>query len=161
MLNTLPNNAKVFIFQADRKLTSSDLEVISTEMDLFIPKWATHGEELTAEYTVQNDFFLIIGNDEAKVATSGCSKDSLTHVIQSIGEKLKIDFFNRLNIAYQTSSGDFELTNMLNFKKMMQKDEIKQNTLVFNNLIEFKSDLLENWKIEVKNSWHKTLAPIL
>ena len=161
MLNTLPNNAKVFIFQADRKLTSSDIEVISVEMDLFIPKWATHGEELTAEYTVQNNYFLIVGNDEAKMATSGCSKDSLTHVIQSIGGKLNIDFFNRLNIAYQTRSGDFKLTNMFNFKKMMQKNEIKQNTIVFNNLIEFKSDLLDRWKVEVKNSWHQTLVPVL
>lgn len=161
MLNTLPNNAKVFIFQADRKLTNSDFELIKSEMNSFLPQWATHGEELTAEYTIENDYFLIVGNDESKVATSGCSKDSLTHVVQSIGEKLNIDFFNRLNTVYESNSGDLKIANMLNFKKMMQKDEIKQNTLVFNNLITFKSDLLENWKVEVKKSWHKTLVPIL
>jgi len=161
MLNTLPNTAKVFIFQADRLLTDSDLEVINTKMKSFLPTWATHGEELTAEYSVQDNLFLIIGNDEAKVATSGCSKDSLTHAIQFIGEKLNIDFFNRLNIAYKTSSGNFELTSMIEFKSLMQKDEVTQNTIVVNNLIETKADLVSNWQIEVKNSWHKTLAPIL
>jgi hypothetical protein len=161
MLNTLPNNAKVFIFQADRKLTSSDVEVINMVMNSFIPKWATHGEELTAEYTILNKLFLVVGNDEERVATSGCSKDSLTHAVQSIGKQLNIDFFNRLNIAYKTGSDNFELVNMLNFKKMMQKDEISQNTIVVNNLIESKHDLLNNWQVEVKNSWHKTLAPIL
>ncbi len=161
MLNTLPNNSKVFIFQADRILTDSDNEVIVTKMNSFLPTWATHGEELTAEFTIQDNLFLIVGNNEDKVATSGCSKDSLTHAIQFIGEKLNIDFFNRLNIAYKMKSGNFGLTNMLNFKMMMQKDEITQNTIVVNNLIETKNDLLNNWQVEVKNSWHKTLVPIL
>jgi len=161
MLNTLPNNAKVFIFQSDRKLTSSDKEIINTKMKSFLTTWATHGEELTAEYTIQDNPFLIVGNDEGRVATSGCSKDSLTHAVQFLGEKLNIDFFNRLSIAFKTSSGNFELTDMLNFKSMMQKDEITQNTIVVNNLIESKSDLFNNWQVEVKDSWHKTLSPIL
>lgn len=161
MLNTLPNNAKVFIFQSDRLLNDSDILLIDTEMNNFLSTWATHGEELTSEFTVQNNLFLIIGNDEDRVATSGCSKDSLTRLVKLIGEKLDIDFFNRLNIAYKTKSGDFELTNMFNFKNMIQKDQITQNTIVVNNLIESKDDLLNSWQVEVKNSWHKTLAPIL
>jgi len=161
MLSTLPLSSKIFIFQADRFLSTSDLEVIASKMKTFLPTWATHGEDLTAEYTVQNNLFLIIGNDESKVATSGCSKDSLTHAVQNIGEQLNIDFFNRLNIAYQSSDGEFKLSNMMSFKAMMQKDEVTQNTIVVNNLIETKADLIDNWQIEVKNSWHKTLAPIL
>jgi len=161
MLSTLPINAKVFIFQADRQLTSSDIQVINEKMNSFLASWATHGKELTSEFTIQDDLFIIVGNDEERVVTSGCSKDSLTHAIQFLGDKLKIDFFNRLNIAYKTKEGYFELTNLPNFKSMMQKDEIRQNTIVVNNLIESKSDLLNNWKIEVKDSWHKTLANIL
>ena len=158
MLNTLPNNAKVFIFQANRQLTSTDITVINDKMKSFLSSWAAHGKELTTEYTIQNNLFLIVGSDEDKVVTSGCSKDSLTHAIHFIGEKLNIDFFNRLNIAYKTKSGNFELASMIDFKKMIEKDEITQNTIVVNNLIETKADLLNCWQVEVENSWHKTLT---
>lgn len=158
MLNTLPNNAKVFIFQANRQLTSTDITVINDKMKSFLSSWAAHGKELTTEYTIQNNLFLIVGSDEDKVVTSGCSKDGLTHAIQFIGEKLNIDFFNRLSIAYKTKSGNFELVSMIDFKKMIEKDEITQNTIVVNNLIETKADLLNSWQVEVKNSWHKTLT---
>jgi len=161
MLSNLPNTAKVFVFQSDRQLTKSDISVINEKMKSFLPTWATHGEKLLSEFTIQDNLFLIVGNDEDRVATSGCSKDSLTHVIQFLGEKLNINFFNRLNIAYKTKAGNFELTSMLNFKSLMQSDEITQNTIVVNNLIDSKNDLLNNWQVEVKNSWHKTLVPIL
>lgn len=161
MLTTLPDNAKVFIFQADRKLIDSDIVLINKKMNSFLSTWATHGEELTSEFTIVDGLFLIVGNDEDRVPTSGCSKDSLTHCVQFLGEKLKIDFFNRLSIAYKEKSGEFKLTTMLEFKEMMQRDTITQNTIVVNNLIESKHDLLNKWKVEVKDSWHKTLSPIL
>ena len=161
MLNSLPSTAKVFIFQADRILTEADKEVIKTQMKTFIPQWATHGDELTAEFNILHDLFLVVGTDESKVQTSGCSKDSLTHVVQKIGERLNIDFFNRLNTVYQNRNGEFKFANMNELKKLMQKDQVAQHTKVFNNLIETKTDLENNWLVEIKKSWHKNLISIV
>lgn len=161
MLNKLPLDAKVFIFQADRFLTESDIELINSKMNDFLPTWATHGEGLTADFCVEHNLFLIIGNDESRVATSGCSKDSLTHVVQDVGLALGIDFFNRLNVVYEAANNDLKLVNMAEFKALMSKDEVRQNTLVFNNLIESKADLESKWQVEVKDSWHKSLISIL
>lgn len=161
MLNKLPLDSKIFIFQADRFLTPADIELIDNKMNRFLPTWATHGEELTADFCVKHNLFLIVGNDEGKVATSGCSKDSLTRVIQGIGNAIGVDFFNRLNVSYQSDKEELKIVDMAEFKALMQKDEIRQTTLVFNNLIETKGELEEKWLVAVKNSWHKNMISIL
>jgi len=161
MLNLLPTDSKIFIFQADQLLSDADVLYIEQQLTSFLPTWATHGEKLTADFEVVDKLFIIVGNNEQLVSTSGCSKDSLTHKIKDIGDSLKIDFFNRLMLAYLNSDSEIELANIMDFKTLMQQDIIRQNTIVFNNLIETKADLENNWKIELKNSWHKTLAPIV
>jgi hypothetical protein len=161
MLDKLPLDSKIFIFQADRFLTSADIDLIKSKMNQFLPTWATHGTDLTADYCIEHNLFLIVGNDEAKAATSGCSKDSLTRVVKGVGEELGIDFFNRLNISYQTPEEKIKLVNMSEFKSLLKKDEVSQTSLVFNNLIESKSDLESKWIVPVKNSWHKNLISIL
>jgi len=161
MLNFLPPTAKVFIFQADKFLTDSDKAIIEKEMNQFLPQWATHGSKLIAAFEIVNDLFIVVGADESKVETSGCSKDSLNHIIQKIGNTINIDFFNRLNTAYQTVNNDIKLIDLAEFKAKMKTDEIKLHTKVFNNLIETKADLESNWLVEVKNSWHKNLIAIV
>jgi len=161
MLNSLLPTAKIFIFQADKFLTKSDKSTIEKEMNQFLPQWATHGSELTAAYQIVHDLFIIVGVDESKVETSGCSKDSLNHIIKKIGETIKVDFFNRLNTAYQLPNDDIKLVDLAGFKAKMKSDDIKMHTKVFNNLIETKLDLTTNWLVEVKNSWHKNLIAIV
>jgi hypothetical protein len=38
--------------------------------------------------------------DERKAGVSGCSTDSSVRFIKSLGEKYKVDFFNRTNLAF-------------------------------------------------------------
>ena len=37
---------------------------------------------------------------------------------------------------------------------------LDENTVVFNNLIEVKSDLDDNWEVPLSRSWHKQWLPI-
>lgn len=160
MLEQLANNSKVWVFQSDKALTDTELTYLKTQMDEFIPQWAAHGKDLNAAYQWQAPYFLLVGVDESKTLASGCSKDALTHKIQEIGAALKVDFFNRMNVAYELN-GLVEMSSLADFKAKVQKDEIRQNTLVYNNLIETKAELNQKWRVPLKESWHAQLVKIV
>lgn len=161
MLDSLAPHSRVWIFQSDRKLNVDEVNHIQIKMSEFIPTWASHGNDLYGEFSINENFFIIVGVDEKRSPTSGCSIDTLTRVIKQLGEELKIDFFNRLNITYLNSANEIELVDMGTFKNLMKKDIVGQGTWVFNNLIENKEELETKWKSRVKDSWHKNLLQIL
>lgn len=161
MLDNLSASSKIFIFQADKILSESEVELINNQLNKFIPQWSSHGASLKADFFVSSHLFIIIGVDENFAELGGCSKDAMNREIQTIGNDIKVDFFNRLNTAYLTPNNEIKLVNLADFKAMMKKDEINMHTKVFNNLIETKADLESNWLVEVKKSWHKNMISIV
>lgn len=159
MLNLAPHS-RIWIFQANRFLSTEEVEAIQAELKPFIAEWASHGEELFGDFSVENELFLIIGADEQRSLPSGCSIDTLTHKIQELGDKFSIDFFDRLKIAYEDASTKIHLVTMGEFKQLMSSDDVTGQTTVYNNLIETVADLDEKWRTKVTNSWHTNLLEI-
>ncbi len=158
MLEKLEDNASVWIFQSDRKLNDTEINTIRQQLDIFIPEWSAHGTNLKSEYEIIDDLFIVVGVDENYSEASGCSKDALTRKIKSVGESIEVDFFNRLNTAYIDDEGVLRLANIVEFKQLVQQDNIRRNTTVFNNLVETKAELKSKWKVELKDSWHNNLV---
>lgn len=161
MLNKLAPHSRVWVFQANRFLKDDELTFVNQKMTEFIPTWASHGNELYGDFLIVDNLFLIVGVDEKKSSTSGCSIDSLNRTIKKIGDEISIDFFDRLRVAYLDSDHKIQLTPLGDFKALMKADQVRQSTVVFNNLIETKADLDTKWKAAVKDSWHKNLIQIL
>ena len=160
MLNLAPHS-RLWIFQADRFLSQAEQKIINSILTEFMSSWASHGNDLYGDFAVENDLFLLVGADESKAPTSGCSIDALTRKIKEIGAQFNIDFFNRLNIAYEDPSTKIHLISMLEFKKLMSSDDITGQTTVYNNLVETVADLDENWRTKVSQSWHKNLLQVI
>ena len=160
LLPDLAPHSRVWIFQTDRKLNEQEVHHLRHNMALFIPQWASHGNDLYGGFEFEQGLFLIVGVDEARSPASGCSIDSLTHTVKKIGADLGVDFFNRLAIAYVNQQKQIELISMETFKQKVTDGTINADTEVFNNLINTKKDLLTNWRTPVKNSWHANLFQI-
>lgn len=160
MLNLAPHS-RLWIFQADRFLSDKECARINSELTEFIKGWASHGNELYGDFKIENNLFVMVGADESKSPTSGCSIDALTRKIKDLGAELKIDFFNRLNIAYEDPSTEIKVISMLEFKNLMSSDTITRQTTVYNNLVETVAELDENWRTTVGKSWHKNLLQVL
>lgn len=161
MLDKLASHSRVWVFQADRFLTDDETEIVRRTMIEFIPTWASHGNELYGDFFIADNLFLIVGVDELKSPTSGCSIDALNRVVRKIGNELAVDFFDRLRVVYLDNQQTIQIVPLNEFTALMKRDEVRQSTIVFNNLIETKSELETKWKSPVKNSWHKNLLQIL
>jgi len=161
MLKDYPDNSKIFVFQANKFISDEGVELINEKMSKFIEDWTVHGKNLKATFQVVSPLFIIVAVDESFAELSGCSKDALTNEIKALGKELDVDFFDRLMIAYHPTDDEIAIISLAEFKEKLQKDEIRQDTLVYNNLIETKADLKQNWQISVKDSWHGKLVSIV
>lgn len=160
MIN-LPEHSRVWIFQADRFLTQKEEQFVRSEMNEFVKQWASHGNDIFGDLTVEYDLFLIIAADEKRSPTSGCSIDSLNRKIREVGDKIGVDFFNRLKVAYEDASTKIHLVGMGQFKDLMAQDSVTGQTTVYNNLVENVGELNANWRTTVQHSWHKNLLQII
>jgi len=139
MMN-LPSNARVWVYQSDRKLTSSEKVFIKDASLQFVKEWAAHGASLQSDATIVGDYFLILAVNEQIANASGCSIDSSVKFVKSIGKELKIDFFNRLKLV--VSKGDE--TKQIAFSELVDyKDWCVYNTLV-DSILELNNSFSQN-----------------
>lgn len=152
----LSDDARVWIYQSDRHLEFEEVERVTATVMNFLEGWQAHGHDLKASLQMFYERFLIVALDEESYQATGCSIDKLVHLIQDLEKHLSLQLMNRMQIAYRED--DFIMTLPMNeFKKGIAEGEYNENTIVFNNLIERKGDLVKTWEVPVKDSWHKQM----
>jgi len=153
--DSLPDNARIWIYQSDRKLLPSDITIISDALRAFTEQWAVHGSPISTSFDVRFDQFIILATDDR---TSGCSIDSSVRAVKELGQTLNVDFFNRNLVAFQ-NNGNITLTPLGELKAALQQGQWNQNTPMFNNLIPIKEDLKTGWIVPAGTSWLKRYLP--
>jgi hypothetical protein len=148
----MPGDSRIWIYQSNRALSESEVVSIENECKAFLTQWTAHGAGLKSSAIVMYSRFVILCVDEKEAEASGCSIDSSVHFIQSLGNALKIDFFNRTLIAFLIDN-EVNTERLSDVKNGLTQSAIKGDTLTFNNLIQNKSQLENNWIIPVSDSW--------
>lgn len=148
---SMPDHARVWVYQADRPLSDQEANQISYELTSFINDWKAHGSDLKAASAVVDNRFLILAVDERQAMASGCSIDSSVRVIRNIGEKFKADLFNRMQIAY-IDKENLKSANLYELSSMLKKGEVNPDTIMFDNTIQTVGELKKRWKIKLAES---------
>lgn len=139
-----PDNSQVWIYGANRFLTSTEENFVQEELDKFITNWATHGTDLFAKGSVLHHNFIVIVADENKVRASGCSIDSSVRFLKDLGNELNVDFFNRLSVLLE-KEGDYK---RIPFNELAENMDWNMFDPMVKNLAEFKS----KWIVPVSES---------
>ena len=92
--------------------------------------------------------------DESLVQVSGCSTDSSVRVIKSIERQYDVNLFDRLSITFLVKNQP-EVLPMGQVQYAIDKGYINGETLLFNNLVATKGDMLRNWLQPLQYSWMK------
>lgn len=152
-LHTLADNARVWIYTADRELNAAECAVVNAYMTHFISDWAAHGAGLRAGFEVMHQRYLVVAADEATVAASGCSIDSSVRVIKDLGAKLTIDFFNRTLVGFE-DEGTLRFSPIHDFWARRKANLVHDETLVFNTLAATLGELRRSALLPFAESWH-------
>ncbi len=150
----LASDARIWIYQSDRKITHEEKDELEVHLKNFISAWTAHGNNLQGSYKIEYDQFIIIGVDESFNQASGCSIDSLFHFIQSIENQTRLILNDRSKVAFLVDDHVL-LEDFRNTRKLVENNTIAANTPTFNNHITTKKALDENWLSAVEDSWLK------
>lgn len=149
----LPDHSRIWVYQANRKLSDDEVLRIETKTKLFLDQWTAHGSDLEAALEIKYNRFIVFGLNQENASASGCSIDASVHFIQSLEKEFEIDLLDKMNVTFYI--GEFITYKPLaDFKKMVKARSVSPNTVVFNNLVNTKAEYLENWEVPAKDSWH-------
>ena len=154
---SLPSHSRVWVYQSDRVLTTSETEKLEAWLSQFIGQWQAHGKDLMAEARVLLGRFVVFALDEQVAGATGCSIDKQVHLMKELGSQLEIDWFNRMLVVFE-KDGSLDQIHMNEFQEMLKSGEVTSQTPVFNNLVSTLAEFQTHWKTSVDNSWHKQLV---
>ena len=151
--NTLPEESKVWIYQANRSFTDQEIEEIQAKLGEFLENWTAHGSDLESGYLIKYKRFIVIGLNQNLNKTSGCSVDASVRFIQELEKEYGVDLLDKMNVSYK--QGEFiAYKTLTDFKKMAKEKAVSKNTIVFNNLVTNIAEFNENWEVPASESWH-------
>ncbi|AFU70237.1 hypothetical protein P700755_003642 [Psychroflexus torquis ATCC 700755] len=152
----LPSSSRVWVFQTNRGFGEDELNEIKPKINDFLERWTVHGQSLQAGYEIRYNRFIVLGLDESQASASGCSIDASVHFIQSLEKEYNVDLLDKMNVSFK--NGEFvAYKQLIDFKKMVKQKAVSPTTIVFNNLVNTKSEYEEFWEVPMTESWHSRL----
>ncbi|MEO4005181.1 MULTISPECIES: ABC transporter ATPase [unclassified Flavobacterium] len=151
--DTMPEESRIWIYQANRKLSDDEMQEIEAALEEFVSNWAAHGTGLEASFITKYNRFIILTVNQEKQAATGCSIDASVQFIQDLEKKYEIDLLDKMNVTFRL--GDFIAHKpLIEFKKMAKEKAVSGNTIVFNNLVNTLGEWQEFWEVPASESWH-------
>lgn len=153
-LNEMPDSSRVWVYQADRPLTNSEINAIDEAAEHFTSQWVAHGKSLVATHSIEYSQFLVFAVDESQQNATGCSIDSSVQFVRDIENKLGVSFLDRSKIAL-LEDGEVVLKPLTAIKTSIENGEIKPESKVVNNSVSTLRDWKEMWIQPAVKSWMK------
>jgi hypothetical protein len=141
-IKELNPESKLWLYQTNRPLNSTEITWLNEQLEEFTKQWAAHGNQLKAAGEVLNPYFVALAVDLTHENASGCSIDSSVRFIKSVGQELKVDFFNRLKMWVEDENGE---QNLVPFKQIIDHSQ----HFVYNPLVEKVGDLDSKFKMKI------------
>lgn len=147
-----PASSKVWIFQGGRQFTLPEVLQVEERLNSFSGQWHSHGSSVKNFVTVFFGQFIIVLADDAETHVGGCSTDSLNRAVKEIEAEFNVSLLNRQHLAFVVKD-KIELLPLAQVSYALGNNFLTPDTLYFNNTVQTKEDLENNWIVPIKNSW--------
>lgn len=151
--DTLPEEAKVWIYQSNRKFSNEEITAIEQNLKLFLENWTAHGHHLEASFVTRYNRFIIIAVNQEVQAATGCSIDASVQFIQNLEQQYDVDLLDKMNVTFKMGE-HVTFKPLLDFKKLAKEKAVSANTIVFNNLVNTLGEWEQFWEVPASESWH-------
>jgi hypothetical protein len=145
-------DSRVWIYQASRLFTLNEALAIEDLLNDFTAKWLSHGVPVKGAGYLFFGQFIILMADEKATGVSGCSTDSSVRLIKDIEQRFGVNMFDRTTLAFVVKD-KVQLLPLSQLQYAFDNGFINSDTLYFNNLVQTKEELENNWIVPMKNSW--------
>lgn len=145
-------DSRVWIYQASRLFTMGEALEIEKMLNQFASQWKSHGVPVKGAAYLFFGQFIVLMADESATGVSGCSTDSSVRLVKEVEQRFGVNMFDRINLAFIVKD-KVQLLPLNQLQYAFDNGFIDGNTLYFNNLVQTKAELEDQWIVPVKNSW--------
>ncbi len=145
-------SSKVWIYQSSRSFGDQEELEINEQLHNFYVQWTSHGAAVKGWAKVVFKQFIVVMADEKQSGVSGCSTDSMVRIMKSVERQYQVDLFDRLTITFLVDNKAQPLP-MQQVKYALEKGYIETDTPLFNNVVDTKEKLENEWLVPLNKSW--------
>lgn len=145
-------DSRVWVYQCNRCFSISEAIEIEEKLNQFTNSWKSHQVQVKGFGTLFFGQFIVLMADENETGVSGCSTDSSVRLIKSFEQTYNVGLFERTLLAFVIKE-KVELLPISQINYAFENNFINGETLFFDNNVENKEALINNWIIPVKQSW--------
>jgi hypothetical protein len=156
----LPDDARLWIFAADRNLDDDELDRLTGALDRFVEGWVAHGAPVVGGYEVREGRFVLVASDERATGVSGCSIDALHRALKELEGGLGVRLTDRAPVWFRDAEGRVRTAARSEFREMAQAGEVSASTPVFDpTLTQVGEVRAGGWERPAGEGWHARLLP--
>lgn len=144
--------SRVWVYQSNRLFSMGEALEIEKMLQHFLQQWHSHGIPVKGAAHLFFGQFVILVADESATGVSGCSTDSSVQLIRDIEKRFGVTMFDRTTLAFVVKD-KVQLLPLSQLSYAVENGFINGDTLYFNNLVQTREELENNWIIPVKQSW--------
>jgi hypothetical protein len=154
----LPHRARLWIYQAGRKLTEVEERVVTEELQVFCALWVAHGNPLNTSFKIERGQFLILAVDEGVTGASGCSIDGSVRLLKSLNDRMGIDFLSHSRVPFLID-GEVKLIPVRELKEAFTTGILGPDTPTFHMLAATKEVWERSWILSAEKTWLAQYLP--
>jgi hypothetical protein len=149
---SLKPSSRIWIYQANRPLSTLEEIDLSSSLTDFCDQWMTHGHPLKSSFVIAHQQFIVLAADEDYQLPSGCSIDSSVRALKDWQSRNGADFFDRSLIGFKLGARITTLP-LAAIKEKIATQEVTGKSITFDNLVPSKGDWETRWEIPLDQSW--------
>jgi len=156
-IQDLPDNARAWVFGADRTLDASTSELVLNEVDSFLAQWKAHGSPLTVGRDWKYGRFLTVAVDQSTAGASGCSIDGLFRTLKALEPKLGGSLVTSGLIFFRDDQGAIQSVDREQFAALARDGKITSSSRVFDPTVTTLGEWRARFQLNAEDSWHSKL----
>jgi hypothetical protein len=155
--DTLPDDARVWVFGSDAPVAPERTAPLLDAVDGFLSQWNAHGNPLTSARAWADDHFLIIGVDQSTAGASGCSIDGLFRTLRALESEIGASLLGGGRVFYRGADGRVRSVDRAAFTALGADGTVSASTPVLDPTVETKRDLRERFERPASAGWEGEL----
>lgn len=155
--DALPDDARVWVFAADRPLAPDAATQLLADVDAYLARWAAHGQPLTCGREWRDDRFLAIAVDQRDAHASGCSIDGMFRVLQKLESAIGASLVGGGRVLWREPDGSIRSGTRDDFGDLAARGDVSPDTHVFDPTVATAGDWRTKFERRAAESWHAAL----
>ena len=156
--DTLPDDARLWVFAADRPLAGPAAAALHASVDQFLAGWAAHGVPLRAGRDWRDDRFLAVAVDQRTEGASGCSIDGLFRSLRALEPVLGATLLAGGRVYWRDTAGGVQSGDRAALRRAADAGAVGPATPVFDTTAAIAGDWRTGFERPLAESWHARVA---